>query len=276
MAFRNWYAGDCRRQVEEFLEGYSPPGEAKRIHAAAVPHAGWRYSGRVAARTLKALAARSPEALFLLSAAHRAASPHPAVYPAGEWQTPLGPVEVDAELAGAVLQQGGDYAVADPYAHAGEHSLEVQLPIVRALLPEARIVPILTPPEAAPVRLGELLATVAGERNIAAVATTDLTHYGEPYGFAPAGRGPGAHEWMRANDQRILDLALALRADEIVDEAHRHHNACGAGALAAAVAYARERGATEGRLLERTDSHEVTGGGQPFEMAVGYAGMVFC
>jgi AmmeMemoRadiSam system protein B len=147
--------------------------------------------------------------------------------------------------------------------------------MIRALLPRARIVPIMTPPEAAPVRLGKLLASVVQERNVAAVASTDLTHYGASYGFNPAGVGQKAHEWVRANDQRIIDLALRLRAEEIVDEARRNHNACGPGALSAAVAYARERGAKSGQILEHTDSHEVTGSAGTFEMAVGYAGLVF-
>lgn len=276
MAFRHWYAGDCRRQIDEFLEGYTPPQDAAPVHAALVPHAGWYYSGRVAARTIRAVAESSPDDLLLLSAVHRAVLDTPAVFPEGEWETPLGAIQVDDELASRILDEGAEFVLADPQAHADEHALEVQLPIIRRLMPEVRIVPILTPPDKVALRLGALLSRVAGTRNIAAIASSDLTHYGDPYGFTPAGRGVEAHQWVRSNDRRMLDLALELDAEDIVDEARVHHNACGPGALAAAVAYARERGAKRGLVIEYTDSHEVAGEKGAFQMAVGYGGLVFC
>ena len=67
------------------------------------------------------------------------------------------------------------------------------------------------------------------------IGSTDLTHYGERFHFAPAAGDEDPHEWMRRNDQRILDLVVRLEAERIVPDAAAHWNACGAGALAAAV-----------------------------------------
>jgi len=106
------------------------------------------------------------------------------------------------------------------------------------------------------------------------VASSDLTHYGERYGMAPAGTGPAAETWMKANDRRIIDLATAMKAEAIVPEAESHHNACGSGAMAAAVACAKALGRKNGVLVEYTTSHDVMPEGE-FDMAVGYAGIVF-
>ena len=107
------------------------------------------------------------------------------------------------------------------------------------------------------------------------VGTTDLTHYGRAYyGFAPAGAGERALEWARANDEQVLDLILAMRAEDIVAEAAAHHNACGGGAIAGTIAAARALGAEKGYLLEYTTSHDVMPRG-PATDFVGYAAIVF-
>jgi AmmeMemoRadiSam system protein B len=278
MAFRHWYPADpasCRRQIASFLEGLTLHPDEPAPVAAAIPHAGWRYSGAVAARALKRLAGACPATLLLFSAVHRAWLESPAAYPEGAWETPLGEVPVDAELAKELLGALPGLLVADPAAHADEHALEVAMPFIREFFPAARVLPIMAPPEAPCAELGQRLASLTSGRRVAAVASTDLTHYGEAYSFAPAGSGSAARAWMRANDQRIIDMALGMRAEEIVPEARTHRNACGPGALAAAVAFARARGSSHGTLLERTDSHEVQGKDEPFQVAVGYAGMVF-
>jgi len=109
---------------------------------------------------------------------------------------------------------------------------------------------------------------------IVVVGTTDLTHYGDPYGFTPFGYGPEAKKKMKENDARIIELALRMKAADIRKEAQKSHNACGSGALAATVAAAKAMGAEKGQLIEYTTSHDVMAEGE-FDMAVGYAGIVF-
>jgi AmmeMemoRadiSam system protein B len=179
------------------------------------------------------------------------------------------------ELANLLLEKLSDLVEENPAAHETEHSLEVQCPFLRELFPGVPVLPIMVPPEASPVELGTRLAEILPGRETVVVATTDLTHYGSRYGFHPAGPGDRGHRWMQENDRRILDLAVGLEAEQIPHEAAEHLNACGSGALAAAVALARDMGAEAGTVLEYTDSYEVEGRGEPFMMAVGYAGLLF-
>jgi MEMO1 family protein len=271
-----FYAGDCRRQVEEFLTGFVPPEEPASLHGAVAPHAGWAYSGRLAARAWRALAERArPETVIIFGAVHVPGVTENSVWSGGPWETPLGDVEVDSELVARILGEVKSLAIADTSAHLQDHSIEVQLPFLKALLPKSKVVPIAVPPHANPVQLGDLLGHLTRGRPIAAVGSSDLTHYGEErFAFAPRGTGPAAHQWMKENDQRVLGLMEGLLAEEIGPEVAAHRNACGPGALAATAAFARARGAEAGILLEHTTSHEVRPE-EPFRFGVGYAGMIF-
>jgi hypothetical protein len=264
--------------IEQCLPAGPSPDLPEKVVAGLVPHAGWIFSGAVAARVFAAIHARgSPETFFLLSAMHRWGPSRAAVYARGRWATPLGEIEVDAELAADVLKAGDALLVDSPEAHAGEHSAEVQVPFIQYLFPQARIVPVLIPPDENATRAGEVIGQVlrAAQKPVAVVGTTDLTHYGRTYyGFAPAGTGERALEWARTNDRRVIDLILALRAEDIVSETAAHHNACGGGAVAATVAAGRTLGAEQGYLLEYTTSHHVMPHG-PATDFVGYAAIVF-
>ena len=267
----------CRSEVARLLHdaGADLPGSGFR--AGLVPHAGWAYSGRTAARTFAALAAGgSPDSVVLFGAVHAWGVARPSIYRRGSWETPLGDVDVDEGLADAVLKQTGNQMADDPRAHAEEHSLEVQLPFIKYLFPEAGIVPIAVPPTEHSALLGERVAqgVQASGKVVYVVGSTDLTHYGPRYGHAPAGVGPGALLWARENDRRLLDRILALQVEEVVTLARREHSACGAGAIAATAAAARQLGARRGVLLEYTTSYDVHPAGAPAEF-VGYAAVVF-
>jgi AmmeMemoRadiSam system protein B len=268
----------CVRQIEQCLPAEPSPDVPAKIVAGLVPHAGWAYSGAVAAKVFAAIDAQGlPETFVLLSAAHRWGAPHLAVYASGSWSTPLGEVEVDEELATAILEAGAGLLTDSPEAHSGEHSAEVQVPFIQHLFPEAKILPILLPPSADAARAGKVIgqAVSAAQKCVAVVGTTDLTHYGRAYyGFAPAGTGEQALEWVRTNDERVINLILDMQAEEIVTETEANHNACGGGAIAGTVAAARTMGAEKGHLLEYTTSHHVMPRG-PATDFVGYAAIVF-
>jgi len=174
------------------------------------------------------------------------------------------------------VQANPDLVVDQPRAHQDEHSIEVQLPFVKHLFPDALILPIAMPPEARPEEVGRAVARAAqtlGRRTVA-IASSDMTHYGPGYGMTPAGTGEPGLRWARANDARMLDLVVRMQAAEIVPEAEARGNACGAGAIAAAISYALEAGATEGRLLSYTTSHDARPMGRPVDL-VGYGAVVF-
>jgi hypothetical protein len=272
----HFYPAACGPAAESFLRDFEPPAEPARILAGIVPHAGWQYSGAVAAQVFAAVRAKMrPSTFIILGAVHRWAGVN-GVYARGAWETPLGDVAVEEDLAARILAETPDWTVDDPQVHSGEHSIEVELPFVKYLFPEARVVPIAVNPDSRAVPLGRRIGEILKESGVPAVVigSSDLTHYGEPYGFTPAGSGPIAHRWMQENDARILRLIERMNAAEVTDEALRHHNACGAGAIAATVAAAEAMGARHGHLLRYTTSYEVVPEGR-FRFAVGYAGVLF-
>jgi AmmeMemoRadiSam system protein B len=185
-------------------------------------------------------------------------------------------VKIDEDVAEKLLGALAGDVIEDPNAHEGEHSLEVQLPFIKYLCPDAKIVPIAVPPDENAHLTGRKIgeAAAAMGKKIAVVGTTDLTHYGDAYGFIPFGYGDKAKQQMEESDSRIIKLALMMRSDEIRREAQKNHNACGSGALAATVAAAKAMGAGKGYLLQYTTSYDVMPEGE-FEMAVGYAGILF-
>lgn len=267
----------CLQAIEECMPEHLPEDLPERILAGIVPHAGWVFSGPTAARVYAAVQSQSsPDSFVLLSAVHAGGLGRAALFGTGAWVTPLGEVPVDQELAQQVLEEGRGLIVDAPEAHAGEHSIEVQVPFIQHLFPDARILPITIPPDERAVQAGEAIAraVMKCEKDVMVVGTTDLTHYGASfYGFAPAGTGPQALEWTRANDQRVIDLMLRLAAEEVVPEAAASRSACGAGAVAATTAAARALGARQGVLLEYTTSHHVMPRGLATDF-VGYAAVV--
>lgn len=274
----NFYAGDIERQIESFIIDYEPPPDISSVTAGVVPHAGWMFSGKVAARIFASIKNLTiPETIVLFGTVHDVRRvKQSSVFGEGAWETPLGEVNVDSALAQELLHAAPDLLIDSPEAHNGEHSIEVQIPFIKYLLPDTSIVPVAVLPDKDAVKIGEILADVVQNagKNIVAVGTTDLTHYGYNYGFVPAGTGDKALKWMHDNDMSIIDLALSLDAEAIIDEAKKKHNACGPGALAAATAYAKKRGAEKGWLLDYTTSYDVMPE-EDFTVAVGYAGILF-
>lgn len=279
----SWYPGDARglaAEVERCLataeKTYGAPIPRGEPLAAAAPHAGLAYSGPLAAAAYALLRAapRAIDVFVVFGACHRMRLSEPAVWTAGEWDTPLGAIAVDEELARLLVENGvgGDFA----RAHLGDNSIEMQTPFIRHLFPDAMIVPIAMSPFADSWRHGERAARLAEEcgRRAVAVASTDLTHYGAAFGVMPAGRGEGALRWTRENDERFLEPLLAMSLDRIVSTAERDGSACGSGAAAAAAGWARERGCARGRLLGYANSHEIMPRGEA-EHIVGYASVVF-
>ena len=272
-----FYPGDTVQQLNEFLSGFKIPDQPGKVVAGIVPHAGWFYSGAVAAKVIQTMAKlASARTLIIFGAVHTWGVHGNALFSQGAWKTPLGNVDIDEDLAKKVLQAFPELVTPDEDAHSDEHSIEVQLPMVKNFMPEVKILPIAAPPGPRSAELGRELGTwIAREKMpVAFLGSTDLTHYGPQYGFAPKGTGSAAQQWMKQNDERIITLALNFESDAIVKEASTHHNACGSGAMAATVAAAKATGATISKLLEYTTSYDVSPD-RSFVMAVGYAGIVF-
>jgi AmmeMemoRadiSam system protein B len=250
------------------------------IAAGIVPHAGWTFSGSLAALVFSAVKQRHEkvDTFVIFGAAHSYFGHVPAVFDAGSWTTPLGDAAIDEELAHAVVATKA--AASDTQSHGLEHSIEVQVPFIQHLFAEARILPILVPPTDAAVALGATIGDIISrsDKKIVCIGSTDLTHYGPRYDFTPMGAGIEGLKWASdVNDRKFIDLALEMAADGMLVEAAENTNACGPGAAAAAVAAAKELGKTEGVLLAYTNSNEVMERemGTSSTDSVGYAAMVF-
>jgi AmmeMemoRadiSam system protein B len=193
--------------------------------------------------------------------------------------TPLGEISVDEDLADRIVKLAGGEP--NPDAHRGEHSIEVQIPFIQHLFPQARIVPILVPLDVDVADFGKRIAAIIrdfSDGKIVVVASTDLTHYGPRYGFAPEGTGADALFWAKnVNDREFIDLALSMDAPVLLQKAIDHSNACGPAAAAVAVAVAKNLGKTNGILLAHTTSSEVMlrKFRQSSQEAVGYTAIVF-
>jgi hypothetical protein len=272
----------CRQDAESLIATAKLPDDLpETLYGGLVPHAGWSFSGRVAAQTLKALLDKPhpPETIVLFGADHTGAAELGEVWPEGAWLTPVGPVDVDQPLAEALLNEC-DRLRANPHAHDHEHSLEVQLPLIAVLAPGVKIVPIAMPVDPVALEIGRAVGKyLAGQPagSVTVIGSTDLTHHGGHFGN-PGGHGRESEAYARKNDSRILALIETMACEKILPEAVRFRNACGAGAIVATVAAAAELGATAGRIIEYTNSYEIVHEMQPDmtdDTTVGYASVVF-
>ncbi|MHC4109490.1 MAG: AmmeMemoRadiSam system protein B [Planctomycetota bacterium] len=272
----------CVDEITECLEARTLSDSLpETIVAGIVPHAGWIFSGSLAAMVFSAIKKQHEQihTFVIFGAAHGYFGQSPAVYDTGCWITPLGEVAIDEELADAVLES--TTAVRDSSAHRSEHSIEVQIPFIQHLFTGAKILPILVPPTEQVVALGTSVGDVISRsehKKIVCIGSTDLTHYGPRYGFTPMGTGKEALRWAAdVNDKEFIDLALKLEPKRMLASAAESSNACGAGAAAAAVAVAKKLGRTEALLLAHTNSNEVmlSKMGTISTDSVGYAAIIF-
>ena len=272
----------CVDEINECLDArtLSEP-LPETIVAGIVPHAGWTFSGSLAALVFLAIKQQHEKVhtFVIFGAAHGYFGQSPVVYDRGSWITPLGEVAIDEELADAVLSAGP--VVSDTSAHRAEHSIEVQVPFMQYLFPGAKILPIIVPPREQAVALGNSIGQIINKdehKKIVCIGSTDLTHYGPRYGFTPMGVSEDALKWADSvNDKKFIDLALKLEPERLLADAAENCNACGAGAAAAAIAAAKQIGKTEGLLLVHANSNEVMlrKMGTTSADSVGYAAIVF-
>ena len=271
----------CIAEIDECLKQQALPETLPgTIVAGIVPHAGWTFSGPTAALVFSAIK-KLPDKVHtfvVFGAAHSYFGPEPAIDDSNFWETPLGNVAVDTDLAEWLVNKR--LAVSNPLAHKGEHSIEVQVPFIQYLFEGAEILPIIVPPTERAIVLGEAFGEIMtpASKKIVCIGSTDLTHYGPRYGFTPMGVGSDAVQWAtQVNDRQFIDLALKLDPKTMLTNAAENCNACGAGAAAAAVAAAKKLGKTQGLLLAHTNSNEVMlrEMGTSSTDSVGYAAVIF-
>jgi AmmeMemoRadiSam system protein B len=270
----SWYpsdAGECQREIEGFIQSTKiPEGE---FVCGIVPHAGWFFSGSIACRVMAALGKRKSPDLVLIFGMHMHGHEAPRVLARGGWETPLGPLDVHEPYVQALSKKVA-FELDTPHIFPGDNTIEVQLPLVKYFFPNTAMVPVGIPPSPVANQIGRSAVEVAVEMGLdmVVVGSTDLTHYGENFGFTPAGTGPGALEWMeKENDAMALDAILSMDGDQILSQGRQRRNMCCAGAVAATVAGARAMGAVRGVTLDYATSFDKS----PGTSFVGYTGVLF-
>jgi len=250
-----WYPGSAAaltHDVDDHLQ-QAHVHLSGRVQAIIAPHAGLMFSGPVGAWSYKAAAQGAYDVAFLVGPSHFVGFEGFAVWPSGAFDSPLGAAVIDAAGADAVLR--APLAQDLPSAHTREHSLEMQLPFVRRLLPDVPIVPIVIgyQTNATITALADALAGAAHGRRALLVASTDLSHY---FDAAKAASLDGRVQ-AYVND---FDPDGLLGLFERYPEGERgRYVACGGGAALAVMFASRRLGARHGRVLKYSHSGEISG-----------------
>ncbi|MFA5093171.1 MAG: AmmeMemoRadiSam system protein B [Candidatus Omnitrophota bacterium] len=256
--FYPWQALELKSMIATFVD---KTAQKKEVIGAILPHAGFAYSGRVAAQTVSGINIKNT--VVLLGPNHIGLGATFSIMPQGTWQTPLGDVEIDVRLANLFLKKCR-HLEADSLAHLDEHSLEVQLPFLQYFSNSFKIVPIAIKTDNLKLlkEVGECLASVINENNLASsvllIASSDLTHY-ELQSSAEK-KDALAIEAMVALDEQ--KLALVVREFDI--------SICGFSPIAVLLSAAKLLGAKKGQLIKYQTSGQTT---KDTSSVVGYAGI---
>jgi len=284
-----FYPGD-RESLESIIEKcyaskYGPGARPevnqtgpRKIVAGISPHAGYIYSGPVAAALYYQIALDGVPQTFVLVGPVHGFGVGVGVMKRGVWRTPLGNVRIDEEFSDVLLSHA-DVIADDSSVHEEEHSLEVQLPFLQSLYGDAlRIVPIAT-------SLGDLeTCTEIGKgiaksvrktnRDIVVIASTDMTHYGIHYGFAPVGMSPIGKvlDWVRNIDAEAIKTIEALDEEKFLKLVkEKRMTMCGYAPVATAIVAAKELGVSRGDLVKYATSYDTQGSK---DAIVGYCSML--
>ena len=245
----------------EILLGNKKPAPKEAI-AAMMPHAGYIYSGEVAAATAASLIVKNR--IVILGPNHTGYGVPFAILTEGIWQMPFGDVEIDSELAASILKYSNTMEE-DAIAHTYEHSLEVELPFLSYFNPDIKIVPIVV--SAGDLRvykeIGREIAATIKKMNIQKdtliIASSDMTHY-EPQNLA------------EKKDKEAIEAILELNEDKLMDKVERLNiSMCGCAPAIIMIAAAKALGAKKGELVQYQTSGDVTG---DRTSVVGYAGII--
>jgi AmmeMemoRadiSam system protein B len=281
---------ECRRMARQYVFGKEAessvtatnvsPDSVRRAAGGIVPHAGWICSGAIAGEAIREIArsAGAVDVVVVFGAVHTPLDiDFAALDSHATWLEPGSETQVAEEIRTKLSAAGGLFAI-DDHFHQREHAVEVELPLIREAWPSATLLPIEVPLIDDAIEIGKQVARQISEAKLRAVylASSDLTHYGPAYRFAPAGVGLQGLDWAKTNDRRVLDRIEAFEIEAVGPEVRQNQNACGGGAIAAMMSACREQGASGARVIRHASSYETLKDVAPqrSDNAVGYAGVV--
>ena len=248
-----------------FGPGDLPPSKElsrRRIYGIISPHAGYIYSGAVAANGYYETSSMNFDRVVIIGPNHYGIGTGLATVRDGIWETPLGQVEIDTELASRISENSGilDF---DDLAHSRDHCLEVQLPFLQYIKKnQFKLVPIIMimQDKVTASEIGESIADSTRALNALLIASSDFTHY-EP--------NSEAHR----KDRELIEAILSLDISIFYTTLERLNvSACGYGAIASIMTAAKALGATKGELLRYATSGDIIG---DTNNVVGYASIIF-
>ncbi|GAB6148677.1 AmmeMemoRadiSam system protein B [Stetteria hydrogenophila] len=244
--------------------GEIPEASPTRVKASigfVAPHAGYMYSGPVAAHVYHALAREGrPEAVVVAGPNHTGMGAFLSVYPGGYWETPLGEVEVDSDLVKALVERSR-YLEPDEDAHLYEHSVEVQVPFLQYIFKDPpKLVPIVFRDQSLEVAMDLARAVKAVQDELGVdlvfIASSDFTHY-DP------------HDVAVKKDSAALEAIKRLDPEALYAVIEKYNvTMCGPGPVATLLYLARLHGASQAVVLKYATSGDVTG---EKSWVVGYA-----
>lgn len=250
---------EIKRLIKSFLGDKEYP--RKRALACLLPHAGYVYSGKVAALTLAGI--EIPSRIIMLGPNHTGNGEQVSIMPEGSWRTPLGEVKIDEALAETFLKEC-KYLKADTSAHSEEHSLEVELPLLQFFRPEFKIVPIafmtddLKTLKEVGFQIAQVIKSSLSGEDFLILASSDLTHY-EP------------QEEAAEKDSSAINAILKLDADMLMHRIKEFNiSMCGFAPAIVMISAAKDLGAREGKLIKYQTSGDVN---RDMSAVVGYAGI---
>jgi len=271
---RPWVAGAfypadpdrLRSSIEDCFIHKLGPGQLhdtqsteRKIVSVICPHAGYMYSGPVAAHSYYHIAAEArPESVVVLGPNHTGLGSPIAMVDRGSWQTPLGRFRIDNELAGAILY-ASDLIDVDSVAHVREHSIEVQLPFLQYIYGlDMRFVPISMGLQdiGSSTEVGRAVAKAVKGKSILMIASTDLNHF-EPQSIA------------ETKDSMVIESILSLDETALQNRVRMNRiSMCGYGPVSAVIVASKILGASKAELLSHHTSGDISG---DYSSVVGYA-----
>lgn len=230
----------------------------RKIVALVSPHAGYMYSGPVAANGFYQLAQDGrPDLFIVIGPNHRGLGASISVMVEGTWETPLGKVKIDEDVARKVVEKC-KYAEEDDSGHMYEHSLEVQLPFLQYIYGSFEFVPICINLQTLSTSkdLGQAIASALQGIDGAIIASSDFTHY-EP------------QETASEKDSRVIETITKLDEDALFETVSRYRvSMCGYGSVASAIVASKLLGAEKGMLIKYATSGDII---HDYSQVVGYA-----
>lgn len=258
------------KSIQYFLDAAETIKTDKPI-ALIAPHAGYVYAGQIIADAYNQAKAYKYDLVIILGTNHTTAGfDRIGIYPGSSFETPLGKSDVDTSLAHQLVESNSD-CVFNEDVHAKEHSIEVQLPFIQRLFPNAKILPAVigTPDYDMCIKFGRTLAGLIKDKNVLIVASSDLSHYPE-------------YEDAVNVDKNTLDAAASLDTRKLKDIIESQMDkdinnlvtcACGEGPILAAMSAAKELGVIRGSVVSYANSGNSLIGNK--KKVVGYGAVIF-